>query len=256
MGAEWLMAWHRENGAPVLGKGPALVPPAAGGESMGVDWSLLTLLLSLEGRSPIVALGSDLAGLSVTLSGVGVPIITLDYNYERIRLLERQRIRSGLTNVLPVCGGTTGCLPFRDGSVGMTIVNLVGHRLRRQDDGGPVEIQADFLLEARRILKAGGIVCLVVNQRHGHISSSESRALLSRCGFPDGESYMAFPGRHRFTALAPMVAGRAMFPCIDLFVEGNAFRERRRRAWLKILAMSGLLPHFALGNIVVGRKEE
>ena len=216
----------------------------------------MALLLSLGGRTPIVALGSDLEALSFALSEAGARIITLDPEYERVNLLEKQRIRHALTNVLRVCGGAMGHLPFRDGSVGVTIANLARGLLRRQDDGHPTETQARFLLEARRVLRAGGMVCLVINRRHSHMSSAESIRLLHRCGFSNGESYMAFPGRHPFTALTPMAAGRAMFPCIDLFVEGDAFRERRKRAWLKLLTMSGLLPYFASEYIIVGQKAE
>ena len=98
-------------------------------------------------------------------------------------------------------------------------------------------------------------MCLVVNRRRCHMSASGSSALVRRCGFATDESYMAFPGRHRFTALGPLAAGRSMLGCIDLLVEGDAFRERRKRAWLKILAVSGLIPYFSQEYIVIGRKE-
>jgi len=68
MGAERLAACHRENGTPVFGKGPVPVLQALCGERIGIDWSLLTLLLSLEGSATILTLGSDLGALSLALT--------------------------------------------------------------------------------------------------------------------------------------------------------------------------------------------
>lgn len=154
--AERPVAWRRRYGAPVWGDGPTPVSLAVGEESIGVDWSLLALLLSMEKRAPILALGSDLEALSLALSEAGATIVTLDHEYERIRLVQRQRTRNELTNVLSVCGDTTGFLPFRDGSVGVAIVNSTRRQLGGLDDGDPVEVETGFPLEARRILKAGG----------------------------------------------------------------------------------------------------
>jgi hypothetical protein len=66
---------------------------------------------------------------------------------------------------------------------------------------------------------------------------------------------MVYPGCHRLDNLTPIASARAMRACIDFSVEGNAFRERRRRAWLKILAATALLPYWAPEYISIGRKE-
>ncbi len=66
---------------------------------------------------------------------------------------------------------------------------------------------------------------------------------------------MPLSRRDWLTTLVPIVSGKAMRSCIDVLVEGNAFRERSQRAWLKILATSGLLQYLAPEYIVITRKE-
>ena len=149
-------ASRRGNGDCARGKALTLISPPAGGGHIGVDWSLLRLLLSMEQHGPILVLGSDLEALSLAFSEAGATIVALDHEYERVRLVERERTRNMLTNVLAVCGSSTGCLPFRDGTVGVVLVNLTGRQPGGPDDGDPEEIRNGFLLEARRILKAGG----------------------------------------------------------------------------------------------------
>jgi SAM-dependent methyltransferase len=228
---------------------------ATAAESIGTDWSLLSLLLSHDRSAPIVALGHDLESLSLVLAKTCVAVITLDHGGEMLKHLELQRLQNAVANVFPVFGCKTGYFPFRDCSVGLTIVNQVGDGVGCQHDAGLMEVGTSLLLEARRVLKAGGVLCLVVSRRHSRMGPSAMKVLLDRYGFSGSEFYIIYPQWHRFTALVPIASGRRMHACIDLLVEGNAFRERRRRVWLKTLATLGLLQSSAPEYIAIGRKE-
>jgi hypothetical protein len=249
------VARHPGNGTPALASDSVPVPLAAGEEGVGIDWSLLPLLLPMERDSLSVTLGCDLGALSSALAAPGSTIVALDPHFERVKLLEWGQVQTERANVFPVCGGSTGCLPLRDGSVGLTVVNLRRDRAGLGMDGDPLRIDLSLVTEVRRVLKVGGILCVAVSQRGCHMSPSESRALLRRCGFSTVESYMPLSRRDWFTTLVPIVSGKAMRSCIDVLVEGNAFRERSQRAWLKILATSGLLQYLAPEYMVIGRKE-
>jgi hypothetical protein len=136
----------------------------------------------------------------------------------------------------------------------LAVVNEVpgSPALRAGDE--PVTIQAGLLREACRVLRPGGSLCLVISQQQRRLPPCKVRAWLQDAGVADNQFYLAFPGHHCFTALAPLAPHRTMHACIDLLAEGNAPRERVQRAWLKILARVGLLLYWAPQYIVVGRK--
>jgi hypothetical protein len=228
---------------------------AKGAESVATDWSLLSLLLSHDRSEPALALGQDLRSLSLMMARTCVSVIALDPDCE---ILERSGPGPGQNTeaqVFSVSGCYTGCLPFRDCSVGLTIVNQVGNGAGCRHGGGPLEIGTSLLLETQRVLRPGGIFCLVVSRQQSRMGPSAMKALLDRCGFTASELYLAYPKSHRFTALIPIASGRRMHACINFLVEGNAFRERRRRVWLKALATLGLLQSSAPEYIAIGRKE-
>ncbi len=212
-----------------------------------VDWSLLGLLLSLEGCTPTVIYGSDLSGFSSAMPEDG-RVITLDPGITRTPLPD---MREQASNVSRICGEPSTHLPFRDGSLGAMVANLMD--CRRPGDE-TAQAQAHLFAEASRVLRPGGLMCFVADRRENPLTPSRCRALLHRCGFSRDEGFLAFPGRRRFSALVPIGAGRAMCACIDVFVEGNAFRERRKRLWLKLLALAGLLPYLASEYVVFARK--
>lgn len=252
---EGLVARHRGNGTPALREDCVPAPPSLAEGEDEIAWGLLTFLLSIEGDPPVVALGCSLKVLSLALAKTCAPIIALDPRSGRIPHLESREAGDGAASVFAVCARPAGGLPFRDGSVGQVIVNQVPNRPNCRNGAEPVQISPGLLLEACRVLRADGFLCLVVNQRADRLRPARLRASLTACGFTASEFYMPFPGRHRFTTLAPIASGRAMRSCIDFCVEGNAFRERRVRAWLKILAAAGLLQSLAPEYIVLARKE-
>lgn len=252
---EWLVAPGSRNGtSAVRGDYPPPLPSPADGEGE-TDWSLLTFLLSIEGEPPVVALGCPLEALSAALTKTHAPIIAVDPHPGQAPHPESWGAEDGVANVSRVRGRPSGGLPFRDSSVGQVIVHQAAPPARWWHGAEPGPIQPGFLREARRILKADGILWLVVNQRGCRLSPARLRASLIRCGFSASDSYMTLPGHRRFTALAPIASGRRMRSCIDFCLEGNAFRERRLRAWLKMLATAGLLQYVAPEYIVLGRKE-
>jgi len=244
-----------ENGGPVFAVDTTPIPPTFSEQKTGIDWSLLPLLLPEERTAPTLVFGADMSALSSMLAKPGARVIRLDPNYKRLLRQGSPGDQTEEADVFAVCGGDTTCLPLRDGSVGLTIVNQVRHPPNGRVDGDPVRIHAGFLVEARRVLKAGGELCLILSQREGRISPSESRALLRRCGFSTRECYMPLSRHDWFTSLVPIVSGKAMRSCIDVSVEGNASRERCLRAWLKILATLGLLQYLTPEYIVIARKE-
>ena len=225
-----------------------------GGET-GIDWSLLTLLLSHERSAPTAALGADVPAIAQALARSCATVVAVGRCRERILSREPHRVEGGAGNVVAVCADTAGCLPFRDRSLGLIIVNQLTHALHGWEAGDAPVARAALFLEARRVLRARGILCLLVDRKRSRISPSKMRALLDRCGFPRCETYMAYPGCQRLDTLAPIASAKAMLSCIDFSVEGNAFRERKRRAWLKILAATTLLPYVAPEYIALGRKE-
>jgi SAM-dependent methyltransferase len=225
------------------------------GREAGIDWSLLTLLLSHEKSAPVAAVGADVPAISQALAKSCASVIGVGRCREGILRAEPQRAWEGARNVFAVCADTTGGLPFRDRSLGLIIANQLVKTLHGWGAREATEVRAGFFLEARRVLKAGGTLCLLVDRKRSGLSPSKMRALLGRCGFPRSESYMAYPGCHRLDPLAPIGSAKAMLSCIDFSVEGNAFRERRRRVWLKFLAATMLLPYVAPEYIILAGKE-
>lgn len=250
--AQAKVTWDPTGDTPGIETGSASELLGLDGGEAGIDWSLLTLLLSHERSAPIAALGVDGPAISQALARSCATVVAVGHYRERILPPEPHQMRGGARNVFAVCADTTGCLPFRDRSLGLIIMNQLMNALQAGD--APV-FRGALFLEARRVLKAEGILCLLVDRKRSRISPSKMRALLGRCGFSRCESYMAYPGCHRLDILAPIASAKAMLSCIDFSVEGNAFRERTRRAWLKILAATTLLPYWAPQYIVMGRKE-
>ncbi len=229
------------------------VSPASVQEARaGIDWSLLALLLAGERRAPIVLLGDDLEALALGLASMGDPIIPVERQLDGVgRPVAPQA--GAITS--PVCGGISGGLPLRDASAGAIILNQVIARPPDGPDEEPMSIRPGLLAEAYRVLRPGGILCLVVSQRRHRLRLAALQAWLEQCGFGRSHVYLALPGHRRFTALTPLASGRTMRSCVDLLFQGNASRERCLRLWLKTLATLGLLESRMAEYVVLGRKE-
>lgn len=255
VGAQSEVNWNPKNGTPGLEQGSVPELLGSDGRERGIDWSLLTLLLSHERSAPSAALGADVLAISRALARSCVAVVAVGRCRKSILPPEPQLVSGSVGNVFAVCADTTGCLPFRDRSLGLILVNQLLIGLRGSEAGDATVVRAGLLLEARRVLRAGGILCLLIDRKRSRISPSKMQAWLDRCGFSRCEFYMAYSGRHGLDTLVPIASAKAILSCIDFSVEGNAFRERMRRAWLKILAATTLLPYVTPEYVVLGRKE-
>lgn len=234
---------------------PASPPRAPEVGGAGADWSLLTLLLSAKRCAPILALGAALEGLAQALAGAGGRVIALRQGRAGMEPARLRGPRGAPALPSAVQADSHDGLPFRGGSVGVTILNEIGEGQEGQGHGDRVAMRERLLLEARRVLRPEGILCLVISRPPSRLGPLEVRALLKRCGFSDPALYMPYPRSHRFAGLLPIASGRDMQACIDLCIEGDALRERRKRIWLKLLARLGLLQRWAAEYVAIAKKE-
>ncbi len=208
-----------------------------------MDWEFLRILVPLNRHFLVVNLGSRVSPLARALVGTCRMVIAMGPDSGSVQARDPERVPAGASVVSPLCGDATGYLPFRDRCLDLIILDQVADGTCRRDEDRQVEIQAGLLSEARRVLKPEGGLCLVVARHRSRITPRRLRVLLEGCGFSSTEFYWPYPAYCRVTALASLTSGRAMASCIDILIEGNAFRERKKRAWLKALARLDLLQY-------------
>lgn len=242
------------DGGPTLAEPPCRNGQVPGADVGAIDWRFMRFLVPLDQRSAILALGSGVSSRARALAEACRMVIVMGRGSAGVGSVEAGRAEHGVGAVHPLCGSLAGPFPLHDGCLDLVILDQVPDPMWSRDGGGRMEIQRGVLEEAWRTLRAGGAFCLVVGRGVDGRAPRRTRKLLERCGFSECEFYWPYPSYSRHTALAPLTTGRVMRSCVDIFVEGNAFRERRKRAWLKGLATIGLLRYLLSEYIVVARK--
>lgn len=141
-------------------------PPRLGEYILGAGRAGWKFLLPVGAHTRVLDLGCGWGGLAYSLADGCAEVVAMDSTFERMQLLKIRSDRDGRENIRCVCAGDGKYLPFPDDAFDLVIINGVLEWVPSGMEGDPREVQVQFLREARRVLKPGGVLFLAIENRN------------------------------------------------------------------------------------------
>jgi S-adenosylmethionine-dependent methyltransferase len=180
-----------------------------------VVWDALRTVLAEAGRPPgqpatVVDIGGGTGGFAVRVAELGHRVVVVDPSPDALAILSRRADESGVADLVTGRQGDLDDLP-----------DLVGGSGQQGDQGGQVDVvlchgvleivddPAAALAVLAGVLRPGGTLSLLVNQRHAAVVAramaghfGQARSLLDPATAPaaQGTETGATASQHRFTA--------------------------------------------------------
>jgi S-adenosylmethionine-dependent methyltransferase len=188
----------------------------------------LAELIPGESRAlDVVDLGGGTGGLAATLASKGHRVTVVDPSPDALASLERRAADAGLTNKISGVQGDAADLVRLVGERGTDVV--VCHRVLEV-----VDSPADALAATVRVLRPGGVLSLLVSQRHavvltqalaGHIALA--RRTFADSGRFDHDQIIELVRRAGFTVLASHGIGAIADHVPEALIDAEAYAELR-----------------------------
>lgn len=262
----------------------------AGDESRS-DWKFL---FPLSGSSVVLDMGCGFGSIAFSLSRRCGTVAAMDLSEKRLRYVSMRAAQEGSGNILPVFGGDSARLPFKDASFDLVVLNGVLEWLGLFDEHkDPRDVQLERLREIRRVLKPDGAVYVGIENRIGYVyffggrdhgrtrfttlmpraaadlvcrltgrkgyrtytyTEAGYRALFREAGFGRAEFYATLPSYRDVYFLAPLHDHGMMSYFFGNLFKADSPRRRVIRAAAKLLIKLGIFGHFVPEIGIVVRK--
>lgn len=133
-------------------------------ENRKTVWQLLT---QLNSESKVLEFGCGYGGSSIALAQQSGLVVSMDLTRERVEFLSHRASNEDIGNIVPIWGGDSLPLPFKDDYFDVVSMNGVLEWVVQGHTGNPAVVQKKFLKEMLRILKPNGFLYVGIENRFG-----------------------------------------------------------------------------------------
>lgn len=144
--------------------------------------------VGLAHNARVLDYGCGYGTLGLTTTERSSVVFLVDSTLERIQFAQLRALELGAENVVAIALQDWKTLPIPNGSLDLIILNGVLEWIPTTREGDPVDVQMEFLVDMRDLLRPGGVIYLAIENRY---------ALRYITGYPDDHSEL------RFTSIMP-----------------------------------------------------